>query len=203
MFHDLKCNGGSESKELITNLVLTCHLSNKYEDTSVFFSVEKPVIAYVKQIFFSAAVLFIIFILDISSFLLIFSVILVFTFLFFNFSCAVRRESVYLSVPIGLQIKAVFFLGNKSSTFIPWSSIQDFLIVEVISRQSVIYCLIVVIQDLDGVSYVTLFENTKPRLAVLEKVYKKLQSIVIEQKKRTNSQVITVTTLYSPFRQIF
>lgn len=192
MFHDFKCNEGSESKELISNLVLTCHLSNKYEDTSVFFSVEKPVIAYFKKISFSAAVLFIIFFLDFSRFFFILSVISIFTFLTLNFSCAVRRESVYLSVPIGLQIKAVFFLGNKTSTFIPWSSIQDFLIVEVISRQTVIYCLIVVIEDLNGVNYVTLFENTKPRLAVLEKVYRKLQTIVIEQKKRTQSQVISV-----------
>lgn len=192
MFHDFKCNEGSESKELISNLVLTCHLSNKYEDTSVFFSVEKPVIAYFKKISFSAAVLFIIFFLDFSRFFFILSVIFIFTFLTLNFSCAVRRESVYLSVPIGLQIKAVFFLGNKTSTFIPWSSIQDFLIVEVISRQTVIYCLIVVIEDLNGVNYVTLFENTKPRLAVLEKVYRKLQTIVIDQKKRTQSQVISV-----------
>lgn len=183
MFHNLQCNGGSESKELISNLVLTCHLSNKYEDTSVFFSVEKPVIAYVKHISLSAAVLFFIFILGFPSFLLTLSVIFMSSLLILNLSCAVRKESVYLSVPIGLQIKAVFLLGNKTSTFIPWSSIQDFLIVEVISRQTVIYCLIVVIEDLNGVSYVTLFENTKPRLAVLEKVYRKLQTVLTEQKK--------------------
>lgn len=172
------------SKEFISGLILTCSTCDKYKDISVLFSVEKrlsELLNYYVILLFVLPVCLLFFSSNI--FLILYIILLPIGFVFL-LNRIVRKESVYLCVPIGLQLSANFLLGYKSNKFIPWSIIQDFLIVEVITRQTVIYCLIVLLEDTNGACYVTLFENTKPRIAILEKVYRKLQTILVKQKKR-------------------
>ncbi len=187
MSHILAKTKDPEIKRRISNLIFTYNVSTKHEDSSVFFAVEKEVFGYLKYAVFFVTVLLIFYAIKLSPIITICFVILFTVSIVSILTCTVRKESVHLFVPVGLQVNAIFLLGNKSSTFIPWSSIQDFLIVEVITRQRVIYCLIVLVEDLNGRSYVTIFENTKPRLVILQEVYKKLQTILIEQRKRSNS----------------
>lgn len=173
----------TEIKERFNEFILTCNYCEKYKDSSVLFTVEKRLPAFswkyvIASLFFSFSLCM----TNFSLALVLASLFCIF-YLLLKFSYTVKKETVYLLVPVGLQLNATFFFGTKSSTFIPWSIIQDFLIVEVISRQTVIYCLIVLIKDIDGTRFVTIFENTKPKLKVLEKVYSTLQSILISQKK--------------------
>lgn len=171
------------NREIIGDLVLKCVFDIKHKDYCVSFTVERKYSTYFRHIIAFLLLSFFIYITELSTFFgLIFFSITIFYF-FYLLSSRVRKESAYLFVPVGLQLNASFLLGNKSHTFISWSSIQDFLIVEVISRQRIIYCLIVLVKNSDGISYVTLFENTQPRLIILEKVYSRFQTILKKQRE--------------------
>lgn len=177
-------NTNTESKEIIDDLVLKCAYDIKYQNHCVLFTIQKKSSTYCRHIIaFILISTFAYFAEPSQSFAFVFLLTTIFSFLYL-LSSRVREESVYLFVPVGLQLKASFFLGNKSHLFISWSSIQDFLIVEVISKQKIIYCLVVIVKNFDGISYVTLFENTQPRLVILERVYKRFQTILKEHKKQ-------------------
>lgn len=167
-------------------LLFKCSFDEKYKDSCVLFTVQKQNSRFLTYIVVFVFISVISCVTSISKFyIFLFTVVFCSTF-FSMLSSSVRKETAYLLVPVGLQLNTVFLLGHKSNIFIPWSSIQNFLIVEVVTRQTVIYCLIVLVKNFDHTNYVTLFENTKPRLAVLEKVYRKFQTILKNHRQHTN-----------------
>ena len=181
------------NREVIDDLVLKCAFDVKHKDHCVSFTVEKKYSSYFRHILAFVLVSFFVYITELSKIFGLAFLLITLLYYLYQLSCRVRKESAYLFVPVGLQLNASFLLGNKSHTFISWSSIQDFLIVEVISRQRIIYCLIVLVNNSNGISYVTLFENTQPRLIVLEKVYRRFQTILKKQREENSIKKGTST----------
>ena len=182
------CNTNTESKEAVDDLILKRTYDIKHEDRCVLFTVEKKNSTCFKRIIAFALISSFVYVTELSKFFGLTFLLITFLYFLYLLLYRVRKESVYLFVPVGLQLNASFLLGNKSYTFISWSSIQDFLIVEVISRQRIIYCLIVLVEEPNGISYVTLFKNTRPRLIILEEVYRRLQTILKKQREAISTK---------------
>lgn len=172
----------TETKEQISDFLLTCNYRDTYKESSILFTVERRQSAFNLKYATVSFLLLILCAINFSKIIVFVSLLCLLLCFLVKFSFTVKKESVFLLVPVGLQLNSAFLLGPTTSTFIPWSIIQDFVIVEVITRQTVIYCLVVLVKDINGTRYVTIFEHTKPKLKVLEKVYKTLQTILISQR---------------------
>lgn len=95
----------------------------------------------------------------------------------------VQQEKLLVIVPIGIQFTTIFLTGRKSVIFIPWHVIKDFLIVDIITGQRVLFYLaVLMIRSEKNVStneeLLVLFQHTKPRLPCLESMYKNLQRLL-------------------------
>ncbi|BES93162.1 GPI-GlcNAc transferase complex, PIG-H component [Nesidiocoris tenuis] len=97
---------------------------------------------------------------------------------FHNYLSTVQKETLLLVMPLGLEMSTITRGGRRSITWIPWSLIGDFMILDVISGQKVIFCLAVTVKECVGGQEKTLilFRNTRPRLNHLETIYKELQT---------------------------
>ncbi|EEC20476.1 phosphatidylinositol N-acetylglucosaminyltransferase subunit H, putative [Ixodes scapularis] len=80
---------------------------------------------------------------------------------------------------LGLQTTTTFVTGRRVSRFINKEFIEDVVISEAITVQSVIFYLVVLLHDKVGTnsapSLVPLFHNTLPRLSALQAVYRGIQ----------------------------
>lgn len=90
----------------------------------------------------------------------------------------VQKETLLLVMPLGLQMTTVTRLGKQDTTWIPWCLLANFMILDVIVGQKVIFCLAVSVKNsVDGQEKtLILFRNTKPRLNQLETIYRELQT---------------------------
>ncbi|KAF6205504.1 hypothetical protein GE061_019677 [Apolygus lucorum] len=68
--------------------------------------------------------------------------------------------------------------GKQEFTWIPWCLIGNFMILDVITGQKVIFCLAVSVKEYAGSEEKTLilFRNLRPRLNHLETIYRELQT---------------------------
>lgn len=91
------------------------------------------------------------------------------------FSFKVRNESLLLTAPIGLQLTTTYITGHQRVFTLPWQSISDVLIVDVIHTQKILYYLAIKTTQ-NGL--VTLFQKSAPRLHFLEIIYKDVYKLL-------------------------
>ncbi|KAI5643168.1 GPI-GlcNAc transferase complex, PIG-H component domain-containing protein [Phthorimaea operculella] len=98
---------------------------------------------------------------------------------------SVQSETLLVIPTVGIQNSVKYVLG-KEDNFITWSSIDDVIINEVVKLNRVLYYLTVLVKvtnpgyDGENIKLIPLFKYTKPRLAMLEKIYSELQGLLIE-----------------------
>jgi hypothetical protein len=97
-------------------------------------------------------------------------IVAVFLFLMIlRFIYKVHSESLVIIAPIGLQLTTTYINGRQKVFSLPWQSITDILIVDVIHTQKVLYYLAIKTTQ-NGL--VTLFQKSAPRLNFLEIIYR-------------------------------
>lgn len=89
--------------------------------------------------------------------------------LLLRFTHKVHNESLLITAPIGLQLTTTYITGYQRVFSLPWQSITDILIVDVIQTQKVLYYMAIKTPQ-NGL--VTLFQNSAPRLHFLEIIYR-------------------------------
>lgn len=89
--------------------------------------------------------------------------------LILRISFKVHSESLLITAPIGLQLTTTYITGGQKVLSLPWQSIADVLIVDVIHTQKVLYYLAI---KTPGNGLVALFQKSAPRLHFLEIIYK-------------------------------
>lgn len=92
-----------------------------------------------------------------------------------KFSFKVCNEALLITAPIGLQLTTTYMTGHQRVFSIPWQSITDVLIVDVIHTQKVLYYLAIKTPQ-NGI--VTLFQKSAPRLHFLEIIYKDVYKLL-------------------------
>ncbi|VVC40401.1 GPI-GlcNAc transferase complex, PIG-H component, conserved domain [Cinara cedri] len=90
-------------------------------------------------------------------------------------SFKVHNESLLITAPIGLQLTTTYITGHQRVFSLPWQSITDVLIVDVIRTQKVLYYLAIKTPQ-NGL--VTLFQKSAPRLNFLEIIYKDIYKLL-------------------------
>jgi len=100
-------------------------------------------------------------------------IILIMIVLWFSFK--VHNESLLITAPIGLQLTTTYITGHQRVFSLPWQSINDILIVDVIHIQKVLYYLAIKTPQ-NGL--VILFQKSAPRLHFLEIIYKDVYKLL-------------------------
>ncbi|CAL7949995.1 unnamed protein product [Xylocopa violacea] len=112
---------------------------------------------------------------------------LVLQFIYFITSVTKDTLTVVEFVGIYTEAKRVFY-GLSSSEFIPWYTVVDIFINEVITGQKVLYYLTIVVREsLDGkdsVKLIPLFQNLTPERKCLEYMYEKLAGLIAPRKTK-------------------
>ncbi|XP_049877489.1 phosphatidylinositol N-acetylglucosaminyltransferase subunit H-like [Pectinophora gossypiella] len=113
-------------------------------------------------------------------------IVIVLSFLlFFWITHSVQSESLLVIPTVGIQSSVKYVYGREDH-FVPWSSIDDVIINEVLKLNRVLYFLTVLVKssgqanDNENVRLIPLFKYTKPRLVMLEKIYSELQTLLVE-----------------------
>ncbi|XP_026760765.1 phosphatidylinositol N-acetylglucosaminyltransferase subunit H-like [Galleria mellonella] len=113
-------------------------------------------------------------------------IIIVLSFLvFFWITHSVQSESLLIVPTVGIQSTVKYVIGREEN-FVPWSSVDDVIINEVIKLNRVLYYLTILVktnqssQDAETIKLMPLFKYTKPRLRMLETVYSELQTLLTE-----------------------
>ncbi|KAL0819727.1 hypothetical protein ABMA28_007778 [Loxostege sticticalis] len=111
-------------------------------------------------------------------------IITVLSFLiFFWITHSVQSESLLVIPTVGIQ-NSVKYVYGREDNFVPWSSVDDVIINEVIKLNRVLYFLTILVktnnQQNEPVKLIPLFKYTKPRLAMLEIIYSELQRLLTE-----------------------
>lgn len=106
----------------------------------------------------------------------VFIIAIIVLFIFgLRFSFKVCYESLLITAPIGLQLTTTYITGHQRVFSLPWQSITDVLIVDVIHAQKVLYYLAIKTPQ-NGI--VTLFQKSSPRLHFLEIIYKDVYKLL-------------------------
>ncbi|CAG9565414.1 unnamed protein product [Danaus chrysippus] len=110
-----------------------------------------------------------------------------------NNSKTIEHENVnetLLVIPtVGIQSSVKYVYGQEDY-FVPWSSIDDVIINEVIQLNRVLYFLTLIVKsgsssnDGDSTKLIPLFKYTKPRLVMLETIYSELQVLLMASQKK-------------------
>lgn len=98
-----------------------------------------------------------------------------------QFSFKVHNESLLITAPIGLQLTTTYMTGRQRVFSLPWHSIADILIVDVLHTQKVLYYLAIKTSQ-NGL--VMLFQKSRPRLHFLEIIYKDVYRL-LENNRQT------------------
>ncbi|KAM3962469.1 uncharacterized protein ACR2FA_003372 [Aphomia sociella] len=113
-------------------------------------------------------------------------IIIVLSFLvFFWITHSVQSESLLIIPTVGIQSTVKYVYGREEN-FVPWSSIDDIIINEVIKLNRVLYYLTILVktnqtnQDSETIKLIPLFKYTKPRLLMLETIYSELQALLTD-----------------------
>ncbi|RZF40769.1 hypothetical protein LSTR_LSTR011286 [Laodelphax striatellus] len=112
-----------------------------------------------------------------------FSVLVVILFLTMYYE--IVSETLLVAVPLGVQFITSYNFGQRNIMFLPWNSIRDVLIVEVITGQRVLFYLALIIESSNEESkLLMLFQNTKPRLSYLEEIYTPVQKLIETNRRK-------------------
>ncbi|XP_034834254.1 phosphatidylinositol N-acetylglucosaminyltransferase subunit H-like [Maniola hyperantus] len=117
-------------------------------------------------------------------------IIIVLSFLvFFWITHSVQSESLLVIPTVGVQSSVKYVFGREDN-FVPWSSIEDVIINEVIKLNRVLYILTLLVKtgsstnnetstNNESIKLIPLFKYTKPRLVMLETIYSELQALLM------------------------
>lgn len=94
----------------------------------------------------------------------------------------VHSESLLITAPIGLQLTTTYVTGRQMVLLLPWNCISDILIVDLIHRQQVLFYLAVQTTQ-NGL--IVLFQKSKPRLHILEIIYRDAYKVIESNRKKT------------------
>ncbi|XP_072929967.1 uncharacterized protein [Epargyreus clarus] len=103
--------------------------------------------------------------------------------IFFWVTHSVQSESILVIPTVGIQLSVKYVVG-KEDHFVPWPSIDDVIINEVIKLNRVLYFLTILVkvnptnQETENIKLIPLFKYTKPRLPMLERIYTELQALL-------------------------
>ncbi|CAG4953518.1 unnamed protein product [Parnassius apollo] len=98
----------------------------------------------------------------------------------------VQSETILVIPNVGIQNSIKYVFGQED-IFVPWSSVDDVIINEVIKLNRVLYYLTLLVktgttqanQESEGIKLIPLFKYTKPRLVMLETIYSELQTLLM------------------------
>ncbi|XP_039757791.1 uncharacterized protein LOC120632079 [Pararge aegeria] len=94
-----------------------------------------------------------------------------------------HTETVLVIPTVGIQCSVEYMMGTKTN-FVPWSSIEDVIVNEVIKLNQVICFLTIVLKPsgnnrTQSRKLIPLFKITKPRALILETLYLELQTMLM------------------------
>ncbi|OWR49532.1 phosphatidylinositol N-acetylglucosaminyltransferase subunit H-like [Danaus plexippus] len=117
-------------------------------------------------------------------------IVIVLSFLiFFWITHSVQSETLLVIPTVGIQSSVKYVYGQEDY-FVPWSSIDDVIINEVIQLNRVLYFLTLIVKsgsssnDMDSTKLIPLFKYTKPRLMMLETIYSELQVLLMASQNK-------------------
>lgn len=84
----------------------------------------------------------------------------------------VQKETLHVIAPIGVQFITTYVNGQESVLFVPWYSIKNFVIVEMIVGQQIFFYLGLQNKTNNNKGLVILFQNTRPSISFLEDIYR-------------------------------
>lgn len=160
-------------------LVLKSSTHNSLKHSCIEYCVEKRIIFSKFECFIIVILLLIVMYLNLTSVNLIclktgFSFLIIFMLILW-FSFKVYNESLLVTAPIGLQLTTTYITGHQKVFTLPWQSISDILIVDVIHTQKVLYYLAIKTTQ-NGL--LTLFQKSAPRLNFIEIIYKDIYKLL-------------------------
>lgn len=108
---------------------------------------------------------------------------------FKNYLTSTNKDILLIVPSIGIHITVEKrFSGFNLYTFLPWDTVEDLFINEVITRQRVLYYLTFIVKEsVNGrnqIKLVPLFENLLPERKCLEYIYTKLANLVGSSNRR-------------------
>ncbi|XP_063538932.1 phosphatidylinositol N-acetylglucosaminyltransferase subunit H-like [Cydia strobilella] len=102
---------------------------------------------------------------------------------FFWVTHSVQSETLLVIPTVGIQSSVQYVVGREDN-FVPWTKIDDIIINEAIKLNRVLYFLTLLVKinsDYEPLKLIPLFKYTKPRLLMLESIYKEIQDLLTEQ----------------------
>ncbi|KAG8259175.1 hypothetical protein J6590_017354 [Homalodisca vitripennis] len=84
----------------------------------------------------------------------------------------VQKETLHVIAPVGVQFITTYLIGKESVLFVPWHSLKNFVIVEMIVGQKIFFYLGLQNRMNSNNGLVILFQKTRPRLMHLEEMYR-------------------------------
>lgn len=176
------------------NLVVRCKYFKENENDHVYFVIEtEQYVKFYRSGWAILILLYVLYIVDNGLLRLLFSVLISIVFVAFiiNLFWAVRKETLFLSVSLGIQYNAYFICGATESICVPWNKIDNFLIIDVITCYQVLYFLAVStaegVGDKKTVGVESFFKYTKPPLEMLEIMYNRLYRVLMKNKSITSN----------------
>jgi hypothetical protein len=91
----------------------------------------------------------------------------------------VKKETLHVIAPIGVQFITSYIVGKESVWFLPWHALKNFVIVEVIVGQQIFFYLGLQNKANNNEGLVILFQKTRPRLHILEEMYKDIVGLFL------------------------
>lgn len=116
--------------------------------------------------------------------------ILILTLQFVSFITSVNKDTLTVVEFVGIYTEAKgTFYGLTSCEFIPWDTVEDIFINEVITGQRVLYYLTVIVRESygekDSIRLVPLFKDLVPERKCLEYMYERLIGLIGPKGKTT------------------
>ena len=108
------------------------------------------------------------------------------------FVTSVNRDTLVAVESIGIYTEGRrIFYGSSSCEFVPWDTVVDVFINEVITGQKVLYYLTLVVKDSfggkDSIKLIPLFRDLIPERKCLEYMYERLSGLIGVSKEKIRS----------------
>ncbi|EFN79077.1 Phosphatidylinositol N-acetylglucosaminyltransferase subunit H, partial [Harpegnathos saltator] len=106
-----------------------------------------------------------------------------------SFLASIKQDTLLVVESIGIHIESKRTFGIFTSTeFLPWNTVEDIFIGEVIKGQRVLYCLTIIVRESvgrqDSRRLVPLFQDLLPERKCLEYMYIRLAHLIGSTKRR-------------------
>lgn len=107
-----------------------------------------------------------------------------------SFVASIKQDTLLVVESVGVHIESIRGFGIfRSTEFLPWDTVEDIFINEVIKGQRVLYCLTFIVKD--SISrqgsrrLVPLFQDLLPERKCLEYMYERLANLIGSTKRKS------------------